>query len=135
MLLPAACCTAQVSSGQLAALDVPLAAANLDASKLVDTYGKTFHTWQVDAGHLLPYGKRIFGMLAYCGPANEEHRVGQDSQGHGLAAASIRTGTLANQQVWKATSWLAAWRMASRGTMLKQQLAHTCLPDATYDKY
>jgi hypothetical protein len=50
---------AQVTSGQLAALDVPLAAANLDASKLVDTYGKTFHTWQVDLGHPLPYGEAL----------------------------------------------------------------------------
>lgn len=32
----------QVTSGQMAALDVPLAAANLDAHKLIDTYGKTW---------------------------------------------------------------------------------------------
>lgn len=47
----------QVTSGQLAAMDVPLAAANIDAEKLLDTYGKTWHFWQVDLGHPLPYGE------------------------------------------------------------------------------
>lgn len=38
------------------ALGVPLLAANRDAEKIVNTYGKTWHLWQVDAGHPLPYG-------------------------------------------------------------------------------
>jgi len=32
----------QVTSGQLAALGVPLEAQNIDAHKLIDTYGKTW---------------------------------------------------------------------------------------------
>lgn len=40
----------QVTSGQMAALDVPLAAANLDAHKLLDTYGKT---WSVAQAHTI----------------------------------------------------------------------------------
>eukprot|EP00775_Hariotina_reticulata_P005866 gene5866-6107_t len=46
----------EVTSGQLAALNVPLQAANVDAEKLLDSYGKTWHFWQVDLGHPLPYG-------------------------------------------------------------------------------
>eukprot|EP00879_Flechtneria_rotunda_P000224 GHRR01000298.1.p1 GENE.GHRR01000298.1~~GHRR01000298.1.p1 ORF type:complete len:257 (+),score=68.82 GHRR01000298.1:291-1061(+) len=46
----------EVTSGQLAALGVPLPAQNIEAHKLLDTYGKTWHFWQVDLGHPLPYG-------------------------------------------------------------------------------
>ena len=38
---------AQVLSGQLVAPSVPTAAETLEMQRLVDTYGKTFHTWQV----------------------------------------------------------------------------------------
>lgn len=48
----------QVTSGQLAALGLPVAVMHLDASKLIDTYGKTWHFWQVDLGHELPMGER-----------------------------------------------------------------------------
>jgi hypothetical protein len=48
-----------VTSGQLAALGLPVAAMNLDASKLIDTYGKTWHFWQVDLGHELPMGECV----------------------------------------------------------------------------
>ncbi|KAI8468414.1 MAG: DUF1264-domain-containing protein [Monoraphidium minutum] len=46
----------EVLSGQLVAPRVPLVAANRDAEKLIDTYGKTWHFWQVDLGHALPLG-------------------------------------------------------------------------------
>lgn len=46
----------EVTSGQFTALGVPLAAQNIDAHKLIDSYGKTWHFWQVDMGHSLPYG-------------------------------------------------------------------------------
>ena len=36
---------------------VPVQAENLEMQKLVNTYGKTFHTWQVDRGDVLPFGK------------------------------------------------------------------------------
>ncbi len=37
----------QVMSGQLVAPSVPTAAETMEMQRLVDTYGKTFHTWQV----------------------------------------------------------------------------------------
>lgn len=37
---------------------VPNAAEALEMSKLVDTYGKTWHTWQVDRGDTLPLGEQ-----------------------------------------------------------------------------
>ena len=40
---------AQVLSGQLVAPNVPTAAETLEMQRLVDTYGKTFHTWQARA--------------------------------------------------------------------------------------
>jgi len=35
---------------------VPDSAEAVEMSKLVDTYGKTWHTWQVDRGDVLPLG-------------------------------------------------------------------------------
>ncbi len=40
----------QVLSGQLVAPGLPLPLQNEDAKKLVNTYGKTWHTWQVCTG-------------------------------------------------------------------------------------
>lgn len=42
-----ACAAPQVMSGQLVAPNVPTAAESMEMQRLVDTYGKTFHTWQV----------------------------------------------------------------------------------------
>lgn len=39
------------------ALRTPMIAETLEMQKLVNTYGKTFHTWQVDRGDPLPYGQ------------------------------------------------------------------------------
>ena len=47
----------QVMSGQLYAPGVPDTAELLEMRKLVDTYGKTWHTWQVDRGDTLPLGQ------------------------------------------------------------------------------
>jgi len=46
----------EVTSGQLVAENVPSAIENIEMSKVVGTYGKTWHTWQVDRGDPLPYG-------------------------------------------------------------------------------
>ncbi len=35
---------------------VPVLAEDLEMKKLINTYGKTFHTWQVDRGDTLPLG-------------------------------------------------------------------------------
>lgn len=48
--------TYEVMSGQLFAPGVPNMAENIEMQKLVDTYGKTWHTWQVDRGDPLPLG-------------------------------------------------------------------------------
>ncbi len=34
--------------------------------KLINTYGKTFHTWQVDRGDTLPLGNPPHPLLALC---------------------------------------------------------------------
>ncbi|CAK0787767.1 hypothetical protein CVIRNUC_010989 [Coccomyxa viridis] len=48
--------TYEVMSGMLYAPGVPNAAEAAEMAKLVDTYGKTWHTWQVDRGDTLPLG-------------------------------------------------------------------------------
>jgi hypothetical protein len=47
----------QVVSGMLYAPGVPDSAEIVEMRKLVDTYGKTWHTWQVDRGDTLPLGE------------------------------------------------------------------------------
>ncbi len=49
----------EVSSGLLYAPEVPTFLEDIEMQKLVDTYGKTFHTWQVDRGDTLPLGERL----------------------------------------------------------------------------
>jgi hypothetical protein len=46
----------EVKSGMLVAPRLPEMAEHMDMAKLVDTYGKTWHMWQVDRGDPLPYG-------------------------------------------------------------------------------
>ena len=54
----------QVMSGQLYAPGVPDTAELVEMRKLVDTYGKTWHTWQVDRGDTLPLGEPC--SLPFC---------------------------------------------------------------------
>lgn len=53
-------------SGQLVAPGIPEIAENELMQKLVTTYGKTWHTWQVDRGDTLPLGlpKLMMGFTA-----------------------------------------------------------------------
>lgn len=46
----------EVTSGQLIAPGVPLAAETRLMAKLADTYGKTWHTWHTDQDKALPLG-------------------------------------------------------------------------------
>jgi hypothetical protein len=46
----------EVSSGELVAPGLPQKAEHELMEKLITTYGKTFHTWQVDRGDKLPLG-------------------------------------------------------------------------------
>ena len=49
-------CRYEVGSGLLVAPRVPGLAERQDMQKLIGTYGKTWHMWQVDRGDPLPYG-------------------------------------------------------------------------------
>lgn len=46
----------EVKSGMLVAPSVPEKIERMDMEKLVHTYGKTWHLWQVDKNDPLPYG-------------------------------------------------------------------------------
>lgn len=46
----------EVKSGLLCAPRIPDAVEHKAMEELVNTYGKTFHTWQIDRGDELPYG-------------------------------------------------------------------------------
>ncbi|KAH7682963.1 Oil body-associated protein-like protein [Dioscorea alata] len=46
----------EVKSGVLFMPDLPLSVQRMDLEKVVKTYGKTFHFWQVDRGDALPLG-------------------------------------------------------------------------------
>jgi hypothetical protein len=52
----------EVKSGQLIAPGVPQVAENELMEKLVDTYGKTWHTWHTDRAHGLPLGHPMLMM-------------------------------------------------------------------------
>jgi hypothetical protein len=52
-------------SGQLYAPRVPVIAENEEMKKLIDTYGKTWHMWQVDRGDPLPFGKAFNRLLLH----------------------------------------------------------------------
>lgn len=56
----------EVMSGQLIAPGVPDIAEKEVMKKLVTTYGKTWHTWQIDRGDTLPLGlpKLMMGFTA-----------------------------------------------------------------------
>jgi hypothetical protein len=47
----------EVKSGMLVAPQVPEKVERMAMGKLIDTYGKTWHTWQVDRGDRLPLGE------------------------------------------------------------------------------
>jgi hypothetical protein len=46
----------EVKGGLITLPRVPEIAEKEVMKKLVNTYGKTFHTWQIDRGDDLPYG-------------------------------------------------------------------------------
>ena len=43
-------------SGQLVAPELPEPVERTEMADLVNTYGKTIHTWQIDRGDTLPLG-------------------------------------------------------------------------------
>jgi len=54
----------EVKSGMLVAPSIPYAVENIEMEKLASTYGKTWHTWQVDRGDTLPFGPASL-MMAF----------------------------------------------------------------------
>lgn len=59
----------QVLSGQLVATELPEIVERTEMADLVNTYGKTIHTWQIDRGDKLPFGAahaRQIDMLLSC---------------------------------------------------------------------
>lgn len=54
----------EVKSGELVALGLPVVAEKELMKKLVNTYGKTWHLWQIDRGDALPLGAPQLMMVA-----------------------------------------------------------------------
>jgi len=54
------CCIATLQAPR-----VPILAEDLEMKKLINTYGKTFHTWQVDRGDTLPLGNPPHCLLPF----------------------------------------------------------------------
>jgi Protein of unknown function (DUF1264) len=77
----------EVKSGALIAPRLPNLAENELMKKLVGTYGKTWHTWQVDRGDQLPLGvpQLMMGFTAD-GQANPQ-MVAERDQGYGISSA------------------------------------------------
>ena len=79
----------EVKSGTLIAPRVPGIAEKRDMQKLANTYGKTWHTWQVDRGDALPFGPpQLMGALT------EDRQVDPAL----VAARDARYGVSTNQK-------------------------------------
>jgi Protein of unknown function (DUF1264) len=76
----------EVKSGQLIAPRLPNVAENELMEQLVGTYGKTWHTWQVDRGDQLPLGipQLMMGFTAD-GQANPQMVADRD-EGYGISS-------------------------------------------------
>ncbi|CAL8472325.1 g11868 [Coccomyxa elongata] len=80
----------EVMSGQLFAPGVPNMAENIEMQKLVDTYGKTWHTWQVDRGDPLPLGPAQL-MMAFTDDGQlREDMVADRDRRYGKNSAELR---------------------------------------------
>jgi hypothetical protein len=80
----------EVKSGQLIAPRIPEIAEKELMEKLVGTYGKTWHTWQVDRGDKLPLGipQLMMGFTAD-GQANPKLLAARD-EGYGISSEEKR---------------------------------------------
>lgn len=88
----------EVKSGQLSAPGIPAPAEHALMEKLVNTYGKTWHTWHTDLDKRLPLGvpQLMMGFTAdgQIDPAlvaDRDRRFGIDSQAQKKARADIPT--------------------------------------------
>ncbi|MFJ5299151.1 OBAP family protein [Pseudomonas sp. NPDC088368] len=98
----------EVKSGQLIAPGIPEPAEHALMEKLVNTYGKTWHTWHTDQDKTLPLGvpQLMMGFTAD-GQANprligeRDHRFGISSEANRTARADI----LAPDPLPEADAW------------------------------
>ncbi|WP_053185538.1 OBAP family protein [Pseudomonas thivervalensis] len=88
----------EVKSGQLIAPGIPQAAETRLMENLIDTYGKTWHTWHTEQGHALPYGvpQLMMGFTADGQIDSQlvrerDGRMGVDSEAKKRARAGIGT--------------------------------------------
>lgn len=80
----------EIKSGQLIAPGLPEAAEHAAMEKLVSTYGKTIHTWQVDRKDPLPMGTpRIMMAFTADGQIREE-LVAERDRRFGISTAERR---------------------------------------------
>lgn len=80
----------EVKSGALIAPRVPEIADRELMKKLVNTYGKTWHTWQVDRGDQLPLGiPQLMMGFTKDGQANQALIDARD-EGYGISSAEKR---------------------------------------------
>ncbi|EIE23376.1 DUF1264-domain-containing protein [Coccomyxa subellipsoidea C-169] len=82
--------TYEVMSGQLYAPRVPVVAENEEMKKLVDTYGKTWHMWQVDRGDPLPLGPPQLMMAFTADNQLREDLVADRDARYGKNTAELR---------------------------------------------
>ena len=88
----------EVKSGQLVAPGIPEMAEQALMTKLIHTYGKTWHTWHTDMGDALPLGVPQL-MMAFTAEGQQDpqmvgerdRRFGIDSQEKRLNRAEIPT--------------------------------------------
>ena len=69
----------EVKSGQLIAPGIPAIAEHALMNDLVTTYGKTWHTWQIDRNHDLPIGiPQLMMAFVKDGQINQEQLRDRD---------------------------------------------------------
>lgn len=82
----------EVSSGILIAPRVPDMAEKRDMQKLANTYGKTWHTWQVDRGDELPIGPpQLMGALTADGQVDPALLAARDAR-YGVSREEKKAG-------------------------------------------
>jgi len=99
----------EVKAGMLVAPRLPMIAENALMNGLIDTYGKTIHTWQVDRGDVLPIGPPQL-MMAFTKDGQMENsylqkrdaRFGVDTSEKKAARESLPTPIIhSNANSWE----------------------------------
>jgi len=85
----------EVKSGQLVAPRLPEAAEKALMEDLVGTYGKTWHTWQVDRGDALPLGIPQL-MMGFTADGQADPRmIAERDRGYGISTEEKRRSRVA----------------------------------------